>query len=74
MRVYSLTNVGRQQAKAQPPSEITPAWQILYFLARRGGSSSDDKIYQFAGVGKSEAISALATLRNAHPPLVEVVG
>ena len=75
MKVYSLTNIGKQQAKT-PTSQMTPAWKIIYFLDRRGGSSTDDAIYNFcfSKDQRGEAINALNTLKNSHPPLIEVVG
>jgi hypothetical protein len=75
MKVYSLTNIGKQQAKT-PTAQMTPAWKIIYFLDRRGGSATDDIIYNFCFTPqqRGDAITAINLLKNSKPPLIEQVG
>ena len=47
MEIYSLTNKGRALAKSVRGNKSNPEWGVLYFLARNGGSATDENIKTF---------------------------
>ncbi len=60
MRVVQLTDIGEHMSRSFG-QEPTPAMKILWFIRRRGGTSSDTQIKEFV-VDGSEYATAMRKL------------
>lgn len=47
MELYSLTPKGRALARSVRGNKSNPEWGVIYFLARNGGSATDEQIKTF---------------------------
>lgn len=65
MRVYQLTSLGETTASAIVPNP-SPAMRILYYLRRHGGSTTDDQIKLYSGIGNHDVAVLLQQLVNRH--------
>ncbi len=62
MKIYALTQMGRELAKSTSAPK-SPTWSVIYFLARRD-KADDDTIVNGTGLDKGTVLAVMTTLKR----------